>query len=173
MAAWVGATIVSIFIASAAVGSVRGHVSDTPQPMASVTTPPPTTATTAATTASAEPLPTTVTTVPTTTVPTTTVTTVPDSVVAAPSTTTPPIAVAAAGEIKTYTVAGGTVSIEVFADHLTLLGAVPAPGFSVAEKEISSRKIEIEFKSGEQESKFAASLEDGRLEIETESHDEE
>jgi hypothetical protein len=174
--AWIGATIVSILIASAAVGAVRGNVSDAPQPLSSATTIAPTTpqtTTAPSSTATTEPPPTAVTLAPetSTTTPGTTATSIPDPVVT--STTAPPVTAPASGEIETYAVTGGTVSIEVFSDHLSLLGAVPAAGFSVSEKEISAKKIEIEFKSSTHESKFVATLEDGVLKIETEPHEED
>ena len=64
------------------------------------------------------------------------------------------------------------MSIEVFPDHLTLLGAVPAPGYSVAEQENTPTKIEIEFKSGSNEIHFKARLEGGELKIEVEGGEE-
>jgi len=66
-------------------------------------------------------------------------------------------------------VSGGTVSIQVFDDRIVLLGAVPAPGWSVDEVEQSSTHIEIEFKSGELESHFKAELgSDAQLSVEIE-----
>lgn len=164
--AWAGATIVSILVASAAVGAVRGRVADEPHAIAAVTTSlaaagtaetvpspstvPPQTSTSApgtASTATTLPSPTTVTT--TSTPPATTATTAPPS----------------AGQIKTFATGGGTVSIEVFSDHIVLLGAVPSAGYTVAERDLSPRRIEIEFKSGDDEVEFKAVLEDDGLAV--------
>jgi hypothetical protein len=161
VAAWIGAAIVSMLIASAAVGAVRDNVSETPQPLTAAL--PPTTATAPgsesepSTTGTTDPSATTLAT--TTTAPET----APTSTQAAPE----------SGAIKTFTVTGGSVSIKVYSDHLTLLGAVPAAGFTVEEKNLSSTQIEIEFRSGERESKFAAAIEDGQLKVQTEPHEAE
>jgi cytoskeletal protein RodZ len=167
IAAWIAAAIVSILIASAAVGAVRDNVSEAPQPLGSGL---PSTSTTSTTTLDSIPSgssTTTITTAPvTTSTPPTTAATLPDS---SSSTSAP----AAGGMLKTYTVKGGAVSIEVFPDHLTLLGAVPAAGYRVEEKSSSPQKIEIEFRSGEHESRFSAALEDDGLKISTEADEGE
>lgn len=185
--AWIGATGLSIAVANAAVGSVRDQVSDAPNlslatatATASVATAPstslvptaiaPTSSTAPATTVgatSATPVTPTTTTAAVSTkgpAPTTSATAAVSTTSPAPTTTATP-----ASEIKTYSVTGGTVSIEVFNDRIVLLGAVPASGWSVDEVEQSNKKIEIEFKADEDESKFKAKLEDGgQLSIETE-----
>jgi hypothetical protein len=161
VAAWIAATIVSILIASAAVGAVRGNVSESPQPLGAALPP----ASSTSTPGSIQPGSTT--TAPTNpSIPTTTVATVPSG----SSTSSAP---AAGGAIKTYTIKGGTVSIEVFDDHLTLLGAVPAAGYRVEEKSSSPQKIEIEFRTGEHESRFIAALEDDGLRVSTEADEGE
>ena len=184
--AWIGATGLSIAVANAAVGSVRNQVSDVPNlslatttATAPVATAPSTsmiptsisTSTTSTTLDMSASGPTS-STAPATTVGATSATTAtPPTTTAAASTTspTPPTTAAAAGEIQTYSVTGGTVSIEVFNDRIVLLGAVPASGWSVEEVEQSSDRIEIEFKADEDESKFKAELgSGGQLNIETE-----
>lgn len=70
------------------------------------------------------------------------------------------------GEVRTFDLVGGTVSIEVFADRLVLLGATPDSGWSVDDREVSARHIEIEFRSDGNETHFAVELkDDGELDV--------
>lgn len=157
--AWLLATGVSVFVAHAAVGEVRDRVVDRPQPLTAVlaeatSTAPPDTAI-ATTTADSVPAVAPAETSPVTEAP----------VVTTP--TTSPVTTSATaptdGRIETYSTPGGSVSIEIFSDHLTLLGAVPAAGFSVAEQEISPTQMEIEFSGEGEEVKFKAKLEGGEV----------
>jgi hypothetical protein len=65
--------------------------------------------------------------------------------------------------LKTFRLVGGTVTIEVFSDHLMLVGAQPKSGFTVSEKDSTPTRIEIEFSSSNHESKLRAELKDGEL----------
>lgn len=178
--AWVIATGMSVLVAYAAVGEVRDRVVDQPQPLSivlSTTTSSGSPAdevssTSIGASAAVDPIDPTATSTTTlggtdgpsgsTSIPVTT-----------PESGTAPTSAAEGGEIKTYSTVGGRVSIEVFPDHLVLLGAVPASGYSVAEQEISPRRIEIEFKSGGVEVKFNAQLQDdGTLDVDLHSEDE-
>lgn len=169
--AWAGATVLSVLVASAAVGAVRGRVADEPHAIAVVTTSlgAPETAETVTTSSTVPPQTSTTVQDPSsvTLPPATTTTSIP------PATTTTATTPAATGQIKTYTTHGGTVSIEVFADRIVLLGAVPSAGYTVAEKDISPRRIEIEFKSGDSEVEFKAVLEDDGLAVDLGADDGE
>jgi hypothetical protein len=172
--AWIAATVVSVLIATAAVGAVRGRVTEGPESVAA----PPTSldSTTITTTApssatSSSVSSTTASTPATTGAGTSTSTSAADgggtSTTAATSTTQGP----AVAEIKTYTAVGGTVTIEVTATTIELLGATPNPGFTVSEKESSPTQIEIEFRSSDHESKVDIRLRDGVLDVSVEEGD--
>jgi hypothetical protein len=59
------------------------------------------------------------------------------------------------------------VSIAVTSGRLSLID-VSAPGWSVETDKLESRRIELEFSSGESEAEFEARIENGRLEVEIE-----
>lgn len=174
-AAWLLATAVSVLVAYAAVGEVRDRVVDQPQPLSVALS-----SSTSSSLATGEVTSSTNSVSSTTTaaigpVSTSTIAPPTDDGTNASSTTTqgtPPTTAPGSedSEIKTYSTAGGTVSIEVFPDHMVLLGAVPATGYSVAEQEISATQMEIEFKSGEHEIHFKARLNsDGSVSVDVES----
>ena len=173
--AWVLATVAGVLIASAAVGSVRGRVTDEPtSPFVAAAT----------TTVGSETIGTGGTTNPGTggtTAPNTTATTRPPEGTATSSTTrapqgTPPSSTtsttsapattttaAPQGELQSYQVVGGTISFSVFADHLTLLGVVPRPGFTVHDQDAEPTEIEVEFRSADHRSKAVVELVDGSV----------
>ena len=197
IAAWVAVTAVSVLIASAAVGSVRGQVSDAPSPVRTATTSLAVsttivvldeTTTTSTTRPSASPatsttMPTSTTSVagttestleiePTTTsttrAPTTTTTTT-----TPPSTTTTTTAPAAA--LQTYDTIGGSVTLLVGNGTVSLATAVPKPGYSAEEKERDDpTKVVVEFESEDHESKLEARWEGGvfTVDIDEESEDD-
>ena len=172
---WLAVTATAVFVAAAAVGSVRDQVTETPTAMI------PTTSTTigavpdsSVPTSTAEASTTTTTSAaPTTTTPTTTPTTVPSTTTttrssepsrsttttAAPTTTTKPPAT----EIRSYDLVGGVVTVEVGSDTVHLAGASPKSRFSMDVEDSGPRRVEVEFKSDDHESKFSGEFEDGRF----------
>ena len=195
IAAWLTVTAVSVLIASAAVGSVRGQVTDAPSPVRTATTSlaASTTvvaldgATTTSTTRPSAP-PSTLSTMPTSTTsvvgttesapeitptttsttqaPTTTTTTTP------PPTTTTTTAPAAA--LQTYDTLGGSVTLLVGNGTVSLATAVPKPGYSAEEKERDDpSKVVVEFESENHESKLEARWEDGVVTVDISEESEE
>jgi hypothetical protein len=171
--AWVGATVVAIVIAAAAVGSVRSQVTETPTQLGS-----PSAAALAVTPVelapeTTVPAPPTVIAPPTTVTPengitVTTSTTSPSSAAPqtsttnAPSTTTP-----AARYSKSYNTAGGSVTIVVSGENVTFGGAVPTPGWKIEVENYGPEKVEVHFEeiNGEGEIKFEARIENGELDV--------
>ena len=176
IAAWFAATAVAVVIASAAVGAVRGEVTDQPQsaepflPAPAVvdttttTTPATTTTTPDTTSSSTSSTSTTSTSIPeegttSTTQPqgsTTTTTSAPPS----STTTSQP---GAPTQLPPYQLVGGTVTIAVSEPNVWLVGAVPSVGFSADVEYTGPEKVEVEFESADTESRFRAKWEDGRL----------
>jgi len=176
---WLAVTLTAVFIASAAVSSVRDQVTDTPTAMFPPTTiapdrpeqqaPDPTQpesptridgssgpTTTAPTPTTSAPLQ------PTTTVPSTTVPSAP-----APSplpTTTTTSTVPSTTEIRSYELVGGLVSVEIGDGTVRLAGASPRPGFTMEVESSGPEKVEIEFHNDEHRSKFSGKFEDGKYE---------
>jgi cytoskeletal protein RodZ len=180
--AWLGATVLAVGVASAAVGTVRNQVTDRPQttdpffaaaPIAdSSTTTLATTSTLVTTTAPTTTLPTTTTTiaetsttqpstVTTTTRPTTTTT-------VAPTTTAPPKPVT-----STYDLVGGSVTISAVNPNVSLVGAVPNSGFTVKVENAGPNEVKVEFRSESRESEFSAKWDGGELRIRTDDHEDD
>ncbi len=181
---WLAVTATAVFVAAAAVGSVRNQVTDAPTVMAPTTTiiagaptitaPPPaadTTTTTAPTTATTT-ANTTTTAEPTTTAPTVTTTSPaePRPTTTTTTTTTPP-----SNQIRSYDLVGGSVTVEIGASAAVLAGASPKAGFNMEVEHDGPEKVEVEFKSTDHESKFSGEFKDGRFvpEIEESDRDEE
>jgi hypothetical protein len=168
-AAWLAATIVSVLVASAAVAMVRENVSDEPaiglQSLVAQTT-------VAADTTQIQPATTPPNTDPVKTpaIPTTTETSSPPETTLPTETT---MADVSPGQLETFNSEGGSVSIEIHDDHLVFLGAVPAAGFGIAEKELESKKIEVKFRSDDATVKVTAKLEDEGFEWKTKVEDSE
>jgi hypothetical protein len=184
---WLVVTAAAVFVAAAAVGSVRDQVTDAPTAMAPTTTAATTTTTTvppridtdtpragtSPTTTAASPL-TTLTTTTTTTAPAVTTT----RPTAPPSTTTSTTATAAtspAVEIRTYDLVGGSVTVEIGSSEVHLAGASPKAGFRMEVEDNGPDKVQVEFKSERHESHFSGRSEDGRFipEIEESAHDDD
>ena len=176
---WLAVTTTAVFVAVAAVGSVRDQVTETPTAMVPTTT---------IDTSLADPaLPVTEpgseppTPAPTIT-PTFTTTTVVGSSTTVPdvsTTTTPPPAPTTTGlpatEIRSYELVGGSVTVEVGPNTVHLAGASPKAGFSMDVENSGPEKVEVEFKSESHESNFSGRIEDGAFvpEIEEEAHTED
>lgn len=163
---WLAATATAVFVAAAAVGSVRDQVTDTPTAMA----PPTTTTTVAATTTTGLP-------VADTSTPTTTTTTAPTVTTTSPP-NPPPTTIAApppSSEIRSYDLVGGSVTVEIGSTDVHLAGASPKAGFSMDVEDNGPDKVEVEFKSDDHESHFSGQFEDGRFvpKIEESGHDED
>jgi len=186
---WLAVTTTAVFVAAAAVGSVRDQVTDTPSAMVPTTTIAtslagpatpktepgrettpsiPTTSTTTTTTtltASTTTVPDVSTTTTRPPAPTTTTTTAPP-----PTTTSPPPT-----EIRSYDLVGGSVTVEVGVNTVGLAGASPKAGFSMEVENSGPEKVEVEFKSDHHESQFSGEFKDGVFvpKIEEDSHDED
>ena len=190
--AWLGATAVSVLIASAAVAGIRDRVVETPVaiglPTSTTTTvvsgnsaldpapvanvPETSTATPSPTTTAAPPASTTTTTVLVAdeTVPATTTTTAPPpTTTTTPPTTTVPIA------YPTYDLVGGTVVLSIGDGEVNLVSATPRPGFSVDYEHTGPEEVEVRFVSSDHKSKLEADVENGelRVDIDEEPHDED
>jgi len=187
---WLAVTATAVFVAAAAVGSVRDQVTEAPSAMvptttiatslagpATPTTEPglvPTTTTPAAPATSA----TTTIIAPTTTVPDVSTTTTQPPAPTTTTTTKPPTTTttsARATEIRSYELVGGSVTVEVGANTVGLAGASPKAGFSMDVENSGPEKVEVEFRSEDHESQFSGRFEDGTFvpKIEEESHDED
>ncbi len=182
-AAWLGATVLSVLIASAAVAGIRDRVVETPvaigAPTTSTTLAPEatsstTSATTATTTTAAAPV--TETTVATSDAPTETTTTVGDSTTttAPPATTTttttspPQTTTTVAMTNQTHTLIGGSVTLSVGNGEVWVVSAVPSAGFDVDIEHAGPKEVEVKFESNDHKSELSAKFEGGELKVEKE-----
>jgi hypothetical protein len=178
---WLAVTLTAVFIASAAVSSVRDQVTDTPTAMLPPTTIAPDRteqqipdltqpASPAYIDGSSSPTtaaPTTTTSVPlqpTTTVPSTTISSSPTPSPAPTTTTTTTATVPPTTEIRSYELVGGSVSVEIGDGTVRLAGASPKPGFTMEVESSGPEKVEVEFHNDEHRSKFSGKFEDGKYE---------
>jgi hypothetical protein len=186
-AAWLAATIVAVVVAAAAVGSVRGEVTDAPMalgassievdvsaptsddPPSPVTLAPqemPTT-TIAQIDASAEPSTTTTAPAPVTTTTAASVTT----------TTTPAVTTTTVDSYtKTYDTEGGSVRINISGESVTFAGATPLPGWTVELENSGPEEVKVHFERNEDEEeeiKFTAKFDDGQLKVTISESDED
>ncbi len=182
--AWLGATVLAVGVASAAVGTVRNQVTDRPQttdpffaaaPVAAAssttlgatTTLPATSATTttlASTTTTAPQTSTTLANAVTTTTSAATTTTRPPTTTTAP----PPKPIT-----TTYNLVGGSVTITAASPNVSLVGAVPSSGFTVKVENAGPSEVRVEFDSESWESEFSAKWDDGELRVRTDEHDDD
>jgi hypothetical protein len=80
------------------------------------------------------------------------------------STTLPPVD---AGE-RTFTVAGGTVVVDVHEDHsLTLVSVTPNRGVEVNDQREEGDEVRVEFRGPDGDSRVRVRFDEGRLRIET------
>lgn len=191
--AWLGATAVSVLIASAAVAGIRDRVVETPVAIGlptsttadtsaaargdqvPATTAPATTTTTSTTVTTAPP-----TTVTTTEAPTSTTsgdagsptTTAPPTTTTAPPTTTtttaPPTTTTSPIEYSTHDLVGGTVVLAFGNGQVNLVSATPRPGFSYDPEHTGPDEVEVKFVSSDHKSKLEAHVDNGELRVETE-----
>ena len=190
--AWLGATALSVLLASAAVAGIRDRVVETPValglpattsttvPLDSVTsttlTDAPTTtvpaSATSTTTSTTAPPPVTVTTVVDSTV---TTTTAPPAATTTTTTAPPQTTTTVAVTHKTYDMVGGTVILAIGNGEVSLVSATPRPGFSADYEHTGPVEVEIKFESGDHKSKLEAHWESGELkvDIDEESDDDD
>jgi hypothetical protein len=198
---WIAVTTTAVFVAAAAVGSVRDRVTETPAAMIpttantlSVSDVSTTTTEPGATSGTSEPVATTTPTTSTTTIPTTTTVVVstteaPEAPEATTTTTPPPpppppttttttsttTTVPPSTEIRSYDLVGGSVTVEVGNNTVNLAGASPKAGFGMDVENSGPEKVEVEFESEDHDSHFSARFEDGVFvpRIEEEAHEED
>jgi hypothetical protein len=178
--AWLGATVLSVLIASTAVAGIRARVVETPEAIGAPTT------TTTITVASTGDVPST--TLPaatstsstlstSTTQPPETTTTVAESqttttTTAPPATTTtttaPPVM-----QRKTFALIGGTVVVEYGGNEVRVISAVPNSGYYPHIENKGPDEIQVEFEGNEHKSELVAHMEGGQLkyDVKDESHD--
>lgn len=183
--AWLGATVLSVMIAAAAVAGIRDRVVETPVaigvPSTITTTMPPETVTSSSSTdvPSSTVAQTTSTTTSTTTTPPVTTTTIAESssTTAPPATTTttttvpPPTTTTTTTVVvtnQTYDLIGGTVTLAVGNGEVNLVSAVPRPGFDADYEHTGPKEVEIKFESQDHKSKLEAKWESGELEVDIE-----
>ena len=182
-AAWLGATVLSVLIASAAVAGVRDRVVETPVAIGA-----PTTSTTQApvdlTTTTVLEVPstaaqTTTEPPPTTDPPPVTTTTVAGSTstttTAAPATTTtttttspPQTTTTAAASYETHTLIGGTVTLGFGGGEVWIVALDPSAGFDADIEKDGPHEVEVDFASNTHKPELSATLEDGELKVTTE-----
>ncbi|MCH7844209.1 MAG: hypothetical protein IH850_00050 [Acidobacteria bacterium] len=182
--AWLAATMVAILIASTAVGSVRGQVTDVPAiPTAgtaallatttttigeqATTSTPPTTDGSAAPTTTIT-VPPTASSTTTTTAPASTPTTTSPPAPTTTTTTTTTTTVPPRPAVTTYSLIGGQVWISADEPDVVFVNAVPKAGFSVEIDKAGPEEVRVEFESSDHESSFRARWKDGELDIDIE-----
>ncbi|MDJ0499193.1 MAG: hypothetical protein QNJ89_15270 [Acidimicrobiia bacterium] len=193
-AAWLGATVLSVLIASAAVAGIRDRVVETPvaigaptsttttvvgeattsteAPSTTVAVPSTTTSSTATTTLPSE-TPAVTVTAPSESTTTTPPAPPPTTTTAAPptttTTTTPPTTTTTAPiSYSTHDLIGGTVVLASGNGQVNLVSATPRPGFSVEAEHTGPDEVEVKFESNDHKSELEAYFRDGELRVETE-----
>lgn len=179
--AWLGATLLSVFIASAAVAGIRDRVVETPvaigPPTTSTTVAPPATTATSVSepTTTTIPVPVTTDAAPTTDAPVTTTTLV-DSTTSTtappPATTTttapPQTTTTVALTYHTYTLIGGTVTLSVGNGEVRVASVAPNAGFDADIEKGGPIEVEVDFESNDHKSELSAKLENGELKVQKE-----
>jgi cytoskeletal protein RodZ len=187
--AWLGATVLSVLIATAAVAGIRDRVVETPVALGPPTTMGPTipleTSTTTAapgTTSTAAPTeaPSTTTTTSTTVATTETTEAEPEpTTTSAPTTTTttttapPQTTTTAAPAYQTYTLIGGTVTLSIGNGQVSVFSVAVNTGFRVEIEKDGPHEVKVEFESNSHQSELTAKFEDGELVVKKHEEDEE
>ena len=184
-AAWLGATLVAVVVAAAAVGSVRSQLTDAPTPFggsasgtfqaenspqgSSVPDP-----------AGADPVGSTTTvSVVSTSVTTTSAPTSPSSTTSSTSTTSTTTPTSSSTQAQSYSqtfdTAGGSVRVVVEGSDVSFGGAVPKTGWRVELKKSGPEEVKVEFEQndGDGNIEFTAKVEHGELVTEISSEDHE
>jgi hypothetical protein len=184
ISSWVLASVVATSMALAAVGSVTNDITDSPG--ATLAGPDTTTSSTTSvdgsttTSTSEAPGSTTSTTVgqgtTSTTIPdddddddttSTTTSTIPDDDTTT-STTAPPVVT----ETRTYQLQGGWVKVDIGEGFVDLVGAAPAPGFSMDAEHTENDGVRVKFESEDHKSELEVRWNDGKLIIEIDEEPE-
>lgn len=178
--AWVGATILSVAIASTAVAGIRDRVVETPVAIGAPTT---TTSPATDTTTSTSEATTTTSTTTTTEAPQTTTTEVAsgsttsttDAPVASTTTTTTTTTTTAAPSLdyKTYSMVGGTVTLAVGDGQVSVASVVANPGFHAEVEKNGPNEVQVEFEGNEHKSELTAQFEGGELKVRTSEEGED
>ena len=71
---------------------------------------------------------------------------------------------------QTFTVTGGTVTIDVEGGVLSLVSATPDAAFVVDKSEARADRVEVEFRSDNVQSRVQVRIDEGRLRVETGDH---
>jgi hypothetical protein len=82
-------------------------------------------------------------------------------------TTSAPTGAAIPNGVQTFTVAGGTVTVDVENGALSLASATPNAGFAIDKSEVQSDRVEVEFRSNDTDSRVRVRIDGGRLRVET------
>jgi hypothetical protein len=95
---------------------------------------------------------------------------IPDSVPGEPTSTAPvpPTAPPASVRIEVLSSAGGSVRVSVDGSRVSLVAAVPAPGYAVDVRRAGPDEVEVRFESDDSESRVRIGFHDGRLRQEVE-----
>jgi len=72
--------------------------------------------------------------------------------------------------MQTFTVSGGTVTVDVENGVLSLVSATPNPGFTLDKSEVQPDRVEVEFKGADVDSRVRVRIEDGQLRVEDGDH---
>ena len=84
--------------------------------------------------------------------------------------TTTTAAVPPVSGVQTFTVTGGTVTVDVENGTVSLVSVTPAAGFTVDKSESRGDRVEVELRNGDVQSRVRVRIEDGRLRIESGDH---
>ena len=71
---------------------------------------------------------------------------------------------------STFTVTGGTVTVDVENGTVSLVSVTPAAGFSVDKSESRGDRVEVELRNGDVQSRVRVRFDDGRLRVESGDH---
>ena len=84
----------------------------------------------------------------------------------------PPTTIAPAipNGVQTFSVAGGTVTVDIENGVLSLVNATPNPGFAIDKSEVRSDRVEVEFRGNDTESRVRLRNDGGQLRVETRDH---
>ena len=75
--------------------------------------------------------------------------------------------------VQSFTVAGGTVIVDVENGVLSLVSATPNAGFTIDKSEARSDRVEVEFRGNDTDSRVRVRIDGGRLHVETATTDNE
>lgn len=176
MLAWLAATVVAVVIATAAVGSVRSQVTDSPSALTSaeagaLIVEPATTTTVASgsTLVTTTTPPTTADSVPH---PSATTSVAPNGTTSTTSTTSTTAATTVSYS-KSFETEAGSVRVTVDGGSVTFAGAFPQPGWSVELEDNGPERVKVHFEEndGGGEIEISIRLDDGELKVSVDDHE--